>query len=477
MIINKLGLFDKYFNILEKAYVYLFLLYAALGSINLTHGSAIIPPVMWISFSLGFVIFFYRLINYKKYYKMPGMAALLLLLFSICLSTILNFKYSFKENTILCIYWALFFFVIYARSADKTSDEIKKELEIFFAVFVCYVTIAVVISFIMLGTGFSKRFINATGFEVYIGFVIGRLWGVFLNTNQGAISAGIASVMLVYFFLKVKKKWVKALCIIDVFAMFMFIALSDSRSGAVANGVIFATFYLCLLIYKIRDKKIWIKAGTVLLAVVIGFAGFMVPRQLKIIYNEGVKIANSIVQQVQQNESCPDNSEPLHVYVDRGYDLSGDISNRRFDVWGGGIQLFLDSPKTIIYGLSFRGFTEYAKQNQPYNYLVNKTKNKEADMTTLDNEFFNILVANGIIGVAAAVVLIVSILSLILKNYLRVGKKYQTLIAIGLASVFGLASASMFASMIFYNFSPNMVAFWFILGGTAALLRNTKEGK
>ena len=463
--------FNKIFKIAENFYVYLFFFYAMLGSINITHGSKIITPVMWLSFIIGFGIIVYRLFNYKKYYKMPALAALTLLLFSICLSTVLNYNYSFKENFILCVYWAISFYIIYTRHEDKTSEEIKKDTELFLKIFICYMTIAVIVSFVFLAAGVSEKIVRPeTGDEIYIGFVIGRLWGVFLNPNQGAMSAALASAMLVYFIIKTRKKWLKALFIIDIFCMFMYIALSDSRTGAVCNGIIFGTFFLCLFLYKTREKKLWLKIVSVFLSFLIIICGFIVPRQLKNIYNEGITFTNSILHE-EENDDKGNFSDAL---IDRGYDLSDDISNRRFDVWEGAIELFLDSPQTIIYGCSFRGFTEYTKEHQPNNYLVN---NDFWDFSTLDNEFFNILDANGLIGVAAAVFLIVCVLSLLIKNYFKVEGRYQLIIVIGVTSAVGLAAASMFCSVIFYNFSPNMVAFWFMLVSAMKVIKNSKEVK
>ncbi len=463
--------FNKIFKIIENFYVYLFFFYAMLGSINITHGSKIITPVMWLSFIVGFCIIVYRVFHYKKYYKMPALAALTLLLFSICLSTVLNYSYSFKENFILCIYWAIFFFVIYTRNEDKTSEEIKKDTELFLKIFICYMTIAVLVSFVLFAVGISGTIIVPnTGDEIYIGFMIGRLWGVFLNPNSGAILSMLTSVMLTYFIIQTNKKWIKAVCVIDIFCMFMYIALSDSRTGAVCNGIIFGVFFLCLFIYKTREKKIWVKILSVFLSFVIMFAGFFIPRQLKNLYNEGIKLTSTLFQENEENN----NGDFSDALIERGYDLSDDISNRRFDAWGGAIELFLDSPQTIIYGCSFRGFTEYAKNHQPDNYLIN---NDSSDFTTLDNEFFNILTANGLIGVAAALFLIVSVITFIIKNYFKVKEQYQLITVLGITSAIGLSAASMLNSVIFYNFSPFTIAFWFILGSTMMILKNSKEVK
>ena len=76
---------------------------------------------------------------------------------------------------------------------------------------------------------------------------------------------------------------------------------------------------------------------------------------------------------------------------------------------------------------------------------------------SVSSKFFNILDANGLIGVTAAVFLIVCVLSLLIKNYFKVEGRYQLIIVIGVTSAMGLAAASMFGEAIFYSFSPNMI--------------------
>lgn len=468
---NKLKPLNNIMIALEKFYIYLFSLYAALGSINLTHGSIVITPIMWFCFLLGFCIILYRIINFKKYIKAPAFAALMLLFFSICLSTLLNYKYSFKENFVLCIYWAIFFFIIYLRRNDESPDETLKDSDLFLEIFVCCVTVAVIASFVLLAAGVSKRFfLPGTENEVYVGFVSGRLWGIFLNPNSGALSAAISAAALLYFAEKTKRKIVKIIYAADILLMLAYIALSDSRTGAVTNGIIFGIYFLCRFLYKTKDKKIIFKFLSVILALAVAICSFLAPRLFKKGYNEALTVIHNFYEQSETEN----NNNFSDMIIDRGYDLSDDISNRRFDVWKGSVELFADSPSTVIYGSSFKGFTEYAREHQPDNYIVN---NDYMDMTTLDNDFFNILTANGLIGVFSAVFLIIAIIILIIKNYFKIEDKYHSAISLWIASVFGVAAAAMFGSFVFYNFSPNAILFWFILGSAATLLKNSKETK
>ena len=81
--------------------------------------------------------------------------------------------------------------------------------------------------------------------------------------------------------------------------------------------------------------------------------------------------------------------------IDRGYDLSGDISNRRFDIWKSGLEIFARRPWL---GTTFCGFLPFAQEHMPETYIVS---NDYLQMTTLDNDFVNLLVSNGIIAFVA----------------------------------------------------------------------------
>jgi O-antigen ligase len=162
---------------------------------------------------------------------------------------------------------------------------------------------------------------------------------------------------------------------------------------------------------------------------------------------------------------------PVNV-VDRGYDTSGDISNRRFDVWKGGFELFADSPRSILFGYSFKGFTEQAKEVQPDNYLVD---NDYAQFTTLDNEVVNILVSQGLFGIVAFGAFVVAILIFCFKRLFKLKKEKQLLSALLVAVLFGLSLSAMFCSVMFYHLSVNTVLFWCFLGYLVHMLNKAEK--
>lgn len=474
---EKLKLKSEYLDIVEKLFLYLFMAYAILSSNSFTYGTKVIGLAMWPAFALGAVIIMYRVIHFKNYCKATGFVGLIAMLISIGISVLVNFNYSFKGNIIICMFWCFYFLVLYIIEDGKPTEKVKADFELFGKFFVTYTLISVIISLYLLFTGYAERIVTEdTNYEYFRGFIIGRLWGTFINPNNGAISAAIAASILIYFICKAKKIYTKIFCGIAIFLELLFIALSDSRSGAVCMGIAAAVFMLSAVLYKWQDKKIVFKVAAVVMACVVGVMGFIIPRKLKDGYNAVSIAINEYVNEHPNTDEPEDNEDEKDKFelnvIDRGYDLTDDVSNRRFDVWFGAIQAFAESPRTIAVGYSYKGFTAQVLEKQPDNYLVN---NDYTIFTTLDNEVFNILVSQGSLGIIATAIFVIMLLIVIIKNWFKVKKEYHLIIAILASTVVALAGSSMFCSVIFYHNSPNTVMFWMALSGLIYILK--VEGK
>ena len=457
----------------EKIFLYVFLIYSILSSNSFTYGKGIITYFMWASFGLGTVLLIYRLINIKNY-KKPGIIFLLLMFISICISTIINYRYSFKGNVIFCIYWALFFFVIYLMNSNKDI------ILAFLKVFTVYVVVSSTISVILMYKGYSYIVVAPdTGYLFYQGFAIGRLWGVFINPNNGAISAALSIVIMLYFVLENKNSLVKVLGVLGIINEIIYIAFTDSRSGAVCLGVLIATYSFVVLWDK--KKNIVKKSFIIVLSVIMLMVGFYLPRKTKDIYNASLtkiseyKASKEVAPEtpvldnnVNDMDSISDDVEEL--VIDRGYDLSDDISNRRFDAWKSAIEIYASSLKNIVFGVSFKGFTEYALENLPSTYIVN---NNYALFTTFDNEIFNILDAQGAIGIVSLFAIMAFVLFYISKHIWKTND--IKLVALLVSVIFGMAASACFCSIMFYHFSPNGLLFWLVLGGLVSVFNEEEK--
>ena len=452
----------------EKGFFFLFTLYAALSSCGFTFGTLAITVVMWPSFLLGVFLIAYRALHYQNYISTPFFFFTVAMLVSIAISTLLNYQYSFKSNVIFCVYWALYFLVLYITEKDASVEKIKKDFHFIAAVFTVFISLLVLASFAVFFIGYGKTVALEEGFTYYIGFAIGRLWGVFVNLNRGAVSAAIAAFLLLYFCKTKKKVGFRILAGIMVFLDLMFIALSDSRSGAICFAVLAGAFAFLTLSARFRDQKIGKRLLAILLAMVVMVTGYLLPRIMKKLYNQTAKIIYQIALDSSKENEEEEPEEPEEV--DRGYDLSDDISNKRFDVWGSGIEIYSDSLKNMMIGTSFGGMLEYAENHLPDTYILAVEKNKVGKIGTMDNDFLNLLVGQGIVGTVVVMSFAVGVFLLFIKKVKQVGKEEATEVFVMLSVIMAITVTSMVTSLIFYYFSQNSILFWAFLGLTVRLL-------
>ena len=450
---NKLAFLDKKINLIENIFTVIFLIYGIMNCCGITFGKAIIKPFMYGSILLAAVILLYRVISIKSYAKIPQALLAVLPVAAIGLSTLLNREYSFKENVIFCIYWAFYFLILFITKKDRSAKECKTALFVTGTAFCVYASLFALIALVMYFTGVS-RLIVVGSTEICLGFRWGRLWGLFINPNIGAVACAVTILFLVFAFGRAKKVWQKVLLGIDMFICFAYIVLSDSRSGAVVLTFGIGAYVLVVLLCRFRGEKIFKSLLSVVLAGVIALGGFFAVRLVR-------KPVNYIIEHVEIENGDNEDDKNIDLTIDRGYDLSDDVSNRRFDVWKSGIELFTHSGKKMLFGLSFCGFTDYAKDNMPDTYIVN---NDYQNMITLDNDILNIMVSNGIFGLLAAAAFVIYILVFVIKKFKTIKKEDAPMAAVVIAMLFALSCAAMFSSVMFYRFSPVAILFWAVLG-------------
>ena len=457
---------NKFVNIAEPAFNILLLVYAFLGTNCITFGKSVISPVMWLTFLAGGILILNRVLHIKEYSRTPFEWLLVAFLVFGCVSLALNIKYDLKGNFLFLINWAFYFILLYVQNKNKTDVQAKKDFKILAFAFVIIVEIAVIVSIIMLFIGYSLRE-QLSNKQLLGGFVDSRLYGLFTDPNVGATSAVVATVLLIAGFISIKKKIVKIFAVVFSLLNFFYVALSDSRTGMVVAGVVGFVFSLLLLIRAFKEKRLSSLISVVLAFVIAGISA-VAPYVIKISYNKAIEIRNEII--LSKGDGAEDGNDKIkNEIVKRDYDLSGDISNRRFSVWQSGFEIWRSKP---IFGTTYNGFTPYAKENMPQTYIVN---NDYMDMITFDNEIINILVSNGICGLVVFMIFAVAIFVYLIMGIKYVKKENLTVFAAMFSISCAIAVSAMFRSAVIYYFSVNSIIFWAALGVMTVIIRRDKE--
>ncbi len=462
---------------LETVFKVLFFLYGALTFNCITFGTIAISVVMWPTFALGALLLLYRAVTWRRFHT-PYMWALVILLTAGCVSVLLNYRYNLKMNILYMICWAFYFLILYVQPHERVMAALKRELHLFATLYTIFTEVCVVVSIVMLFSGYSLH-VEFEGGRLLGGFVDSRLYGMFIDPNAGATCAAVAGLFLGHALRLYRCWWQRTLLLLGGALNLFYIALSDSRTGMVVLfvlGLIYTLLYLLRRLQHLRLAPLLAVAG----AVIIGIGGLCAPTLVKTMYNRGVALFATNMSGGTQTDSDNTTDDKRQEIIDsltvhRDYDLSGDISNRRFSVWRSGLEIFATRP---LFGTSYGGFTDYAKEALPNTYIVN---NDHVDMITFDNEIVNVLVSTGIAGTLPLLIFAVGILLFILRHFNRMGDGLYPLLSTSLAAVFGIAASAMFRTAMFYYISPNANLFWTLLGIIATVCalnaKPTKQGE
>lgn len=473
---------EKNIHRLEDVFQILFLIYVSLGCSSLTNGQSIVSLFMWMSYGLGALLLCIRLWNWKQYIRMPGLLCLLAMCVICGISTLVNFQYDLKRNITYLIFWVFSFFLFYAQSDKTAVSRVKKQFAVMAHLLSAIAFVLTAISLAMLVTLYSEV-VTVNGAELTRGFVYGRLYGAYRTPNVGAVIACIVIMVSIHFIRKYKNGCYTAFAVVNILAQFFYIVFSDSRSGQVALALSGAVYTLFTAAFSPKVKKGAAKAAVVLLlTAATGLGAFFAPKMVQTAYNS--ILTHTAQQDHQAATDATDPSDPEETteptqpdaapedwMVDRGYDLSGDISNRRFDIWKSGLEIFMAEPWL---GTSFAGFLPYAQEHLPETYIVS---NDYKQMNTLDNDFMNLLVSNGIFAFVAFVAFVAMVLIYLFRGLAKMKQPDQD-IPIMMSVCIASASFSMFASGVLYLHEPFSVIFWLALGALTVILSNSKkEGK
>lgn len=466
---------------LEVVFQVLFLIYTFLGFNSITFGSRIISLFMWISYLLGAFLLIVRLRNWKEYVKMPGLPCLVVMCAVCVVSILANTRYDLKRNGIYLIFWMFYFFLFYAQSRSMTVDRIKKRFYIMGHVICLLAFVLAGISLVTLALQYSEV-LMVRGEEVTRGFIYGRLYGAYLTPNGGAVVSVIVIVLSIHFIGMYRNTAYTIFTLLNILVQFLYLVFSDSRSGQLCLTCGAAVYVLFSALSSNKIKP----GGTKILVVTILVAGtaaaaWAAPKLTQQAYNKAVVLiaewsaketanAASSAGTADLTDAGQTETQIIDAYaIDRGYDLSGDISNRRFDIWKSGLEIFAATPWL---GTTFSGFQSYAAENLPETYIISNDYRK---METFDNDFINLLVSNGVFGFLAFLGFVIWVLTFLFRNFFRMRHR-DGVIPVMMGVCMAAAVFSMFASGVLYMRSPFSILFWLSLGSLVTIVsQDTKE--
>ena len=451
---------------LEVIFKLLFLITGFMFFSNITFAKPILSLFMWSSIFVGGIVILWRLFLIKNFIKSKYLWLLIIFAISHMISSLLNISYGYYENFKLLIWMAFQFGILYAYDKTRTKEDMVREFHFISHIFIISVFILSFISFqYIFGNKKSYFTFLETGYLMRYGFSWGRLFGAYLDPNYAAVFAVISCVLSIYYCIRWKKWWTYLIYGLNIVLQLGYITFSDSRTGKLSLCVSFGFMTYMLAIFYFRKKfnnsKKYI-VGIITTGIVVILLT-LIPVGIKSGYN--VYIATKEAQQEEKNpvdedmEDLDDEEDKKQSQeIGREEDIEGDISNRRFDLWKSGVEIFKTKP---IFGVSFKNILSYVEKEIPSSYLIT---NDHGKFDNMHNVIFNIIPAQGVVGIVIFIAIALAYALFIFKN-LKVVDSTDYIWIIVLLTCIGTAVCSMmFVTDVIYAITPSSFLFWLFLG-------------
>ena len=430
---------------IERTLSFLFkvilLFYLYFQSMVIFHRTVFVGIALWCLLLLGAVSCVLRITRYKYFVKTPGMILLALFLVSYIISIFVNIKYGINADVANLVILGLTFAIVYLQDSARDKIDVKKEMALISKLYIIILDISVVASLIMLVTAYGKV-IYYDDYQLNIGFVENRLWGVFTDPNVASVFSVVAIIISAYY---IKQKKQRVFFGFTIVLLLFYVGVADSRTGVLCLffSIGFLTFMFAQKIITSIRKKAVHYLICLLLALVVGSISASIPGAFQNGYNMIVSVED------------PDHGNTKKI--ERNYDLSEDISNKRFAIWQSGIEIFSTKPLT---GIGFHHLKDYADQEVPDTYLAQDG----VRFSHLHNEILNVLVSQGIIGLIIIVAFAVTSIIAIIKKYLTLDKNSFFEYTIMITCLLCICIGMMLQQGILYFYMPINLIFWMYLG-------------
>lgn len=450
---------------------------------SLTANSTFLTYYSYLVTLIGVCYFLYRFVNFNKYKETKGIIILSLFFISYIISSVVTIRFGVVSNVKALVWLGMQFFLLYAYDKDTTVDEVKKEGLIIGWIVIMYTFVMSLMGIACLAVRYNNYQI-VNGVETITGFLWNRLWGFYSDPNYGAVISIISILLSFFYAFKYKRKRIKLFLVINIITEMFYLAFSDSRTAQIALMVTFiwTTIIFVRKINFIQSLKPILKIVVISsLTIIVAFSSIASIKGIKTMgnmYLSSVENPNSVLfywydsekresylqedGNVIEGDDTADVPELDGIVVGRPIEdmgaEGGDISNRRFAIWQSAIKVFKSKPIT---GVSFRNIVPYASERLPETYIVN---NDGASFACMHNLFLDVLVSQGLFGMALFVTFMIFVLVTIFKKLCKLNKQDYIYYALIISVIVPIFVSSFFYSEILYINTSGSVIFWIALG-------------
>ncbi len=429
-----------------------YLVYLLLAFNAFINGMAWMNAASYVITAAGLLLVLGMVFQYKRYRSAYNLWFLAAFILSYVISAALHLSFGVSGNLKGLIWLVLPILLGYISAFDMSGDEIRRELKWLSGIYIVYCTIANLVSLTMVCWGRRFDYTDGTGKIHSIGYRWNRLWGIYDDPNHGATISIIAMFLLIYLFSRTKKLWKKILAVLCFLINYLYLVLSNSRTGIVTltAGVIFAG-----IVYAWIEKKSGrhVKRLILKLVCVIFAAGILCVGTYTL--NEAYQPLDKKIVKLMNIKKT---TKPVNK-ANRKKDLQKDYSNGRFEIWKNGLQIVEKSP---IVGIGYRNIAGYSKEYFPEGYLVKNALGVQYD--SMHNLELDVLVGQGVLGAGLFLILLGNTCIILYKRVHWVTCKDTAETIFSVSAAGALFVAGTFLSFIFYVNAPQNLCFWLFFG-------------
>lgn len=446
----------EYVKYLEWAFKLSYLLLGIATFNSFLYDSPVQPMLVQLCLVSGVMTILGRIVWWKDYIKTPFLGILVVFCISFLISIVANWKYGAGISDIKWLIWTAFLFLIlYTCDSKRHTSSYKKEFHFFAHVIILYSGVSAIISLYMMQTLYHVKWFTTSGELMLAGFHWGRLWGVYTDPNYGGVLSTIA-VLLCLYYCTIKKRWKKIPYALILGVDYVYILFSDSRTAelSLAAALVFWIIFSAFLGKWGKKKSI---LGTLLTVITVGIF-ILGGSYVKTEYSEKIDAQIKIIDAKKVQQSVPVQSGKKLQKTERTANLEQDVTNGRVALWKSGIEIWKSRPLT---GTGYNSFLPYVRENLPKTYVIN---NNQGQYVSLHNEYLNIMVYQGIFGIAAFLAFGILVLCKWGKTVLKSTQLDDQYIGVLSASVLVVAIAMIFLMEGLYTNSPAAFVLWTFLG-------------